>query len=102
MSINSNSCFGCHQRCGIKEVKRENVKMILKNDDDLEGLATIVSKIYGLPMACLLVVILFDHLMFPVDPIFVLSVLIIFVPSIMFVASRKIGKQLLVRGLSLE
>ncbi len=102
MTINSNSCFGCHLRCDINKAKRENTNAALQNDAEFHGLAIIVSKIYGLPMVCLLGVISFDHLVFSLDRMVVLLVLIVFLPLILFLASRSIDQKLITRGLKLE
>ena len=102
MTINSNACFGCHLRCGVNKVKRENADLALQNEAEFDGLALIISKIYGLPMVCLLGVISFDHMVFSLEPIAVLFVLVIFLPVIMYMASRRIDQQLVARGLKLE
>jgi len=98
----SNPCFGCSMRCGANKVERENANMILENQGEFGGLALIVSKIYGLPMACMLMAVLFDHLVFPLDRIAVLSFLIIFLPLIMLLAVRSIDRQLMSKGLSFK
>ena len=37
MTINSNACFGCHLRCGVNKVKRENADVALQNDAEFVG-----------------------------------------------------------------
>ena len=98
----SSPCFGCSLRCGSNKVEREDANMILENPGEFGGLALIVSKIYGLPMACMLMAVLFDHLVFPLDRIAVLSFLIISLPLIMLLAVKSIDRQLISKGLGLK
>ena len=80
------SCEGCSLRCGFRKERVASVDalaVLTKRD-----LVAVVTKGYGLPLAFLVVVLLFESVLFSIDSIGLLFILVSILPISIFLMAR--------------
>ena len=80
------SCEGCSLRCGFRKERVASVEalaVLTKRD-----LVAVVTKVYGLPLAVLVVVLLFESVLFSTDSIGLLFILLSILPISIFLMTR--------------
>ena len=80
------SCQGCRVRCGFCKERVASIEVWteLTNQD----LVAVVSKVYGVPLAVLVTVLLFESVMFSSDSIGLLVILLSILPASIFLMAR--------------
>ena len=80
------SCEGCILRCGIRQ---ERLRLIDTSADlTSEGLMTVVTKVYGLPLLVLLTVLLLESAVASIGSIGLLFILLSILPASIFLMAR--------------
>ena len=80
------SCKGCSLRCGFRKERVASVDalaVLTKRD-----LVAVVTKVYGLPLAFLVGVLLFESVLFSTDSIGLLFILLSILPIGIFLMTR--------------
>ena len=86
MDLETPSCQGCSLRCGFRKegVTSVEVLTVLTKRD----LVAVVTKVYGLPLAVLAGVLLFESVLFSTDSIGLLFILLSILPTSIFLMAR--------------
>ena len=80
------SCLGCNLRCGFRKERVASVEglTVLTKQD----LVAVVTKVYGVPLAVLGGVLLFESIVFSIDSIGLLFILLSILPISIFLMTR--------------
>ena len=80
------SCEGCSLRCGFRKERVASVEAlaVLTKQD----LVAVVTKVYGVPLAVLVVVLLIESVVFSTDSIRLLFILLSILPTSIFLMAR--------------